>query len=392
MVSFYKRVAQVFLLLLLTNAFFSLGCALFFFSEKALLPFDESAFNWHTETDSDSGDPNDASAQNTRGSTIVVNGQGRGLEFSYTLSDQIRFPYAKLLLVLKDGLAPNSVEDLSRFHKASFQIRCSEYNTLTFNLRTYDANITHDEEINSYRMASHWLECTTKLKTVDVDLKALEVPEWWLDQHGIGVHDRSYSLEHVYALSFDSSRRGPIGTPVNVLVVQLTLHSYNWTYLVIFILVSIVIWAGFIYWSFKQHSVFLIQSIEEKLLKDKPLIAYKRLSIEPHRDKEKHAVLQFMAKEYVNPDLTMDFLIKHLGVNRKKVNEILKEEIGFTFKAYLNKLRLTEAARLVCESQEACINEIAYAVGYKNVTHFNKIFKDEYGCSPRKFKKLKTDD
>jgi AraC-like DNA-binding protein len=76
------------------------------------------------------------------------------------------------------------------------------------------------------------------------------------------------------------------------------------------------------------------------------------------------------------------------GANRNKVNEVLKAELGMTFTSYLNKLRLTEAARLLAEKDGAAVAEIAYAVGYANVSYFNKLFKEEYGCTPKAFRSL----
>jgi len=77
-----------------------------------------------------------------------------------------------------------------------------------------------------------------------------------------------------------------------------------------------------------------------------------------------------------------------IAISRTKINDILKAELGFTFTSYLNKLRLTEAARLLAEKEDANIAEIAYSVGYKNVSYFNKLFKEEYGCTPKSFKSL----
>ena len=95
-----------------------------------------------------------------------------------------------------------------------------------------------------------------------------------------------------------------------------------------------------------------------------------------------------MATEYTNHDLSLEATIASLNMNRNKINDLLKEELGLTFTAYLNKLRLTEAARLLTESTNVNISEIAYAVGYNNVPYFNKLFKQEYGCAPKTFKTL----
>lgn len=98
--------------------------------------------------------------------------------------------------------------------------------------------------------------------------------------------------------------------------------------------------------------------------------------------------MRYFSTEYADPELNFDSVVAATGVSRKKVNEILKQELGFTFTGYLNKLRLTEAARLLSLRDDANIAEIAYLVGYKNVSYFNKLFKEEYGCTPKAYKPI----
>jgi AraC-like DNA-binding protein len=117
-----------------------------------------------------------------------------------------------------------------------------------------------------------------------------------------------------------------------------------------------------------------------------PLVAYRQLTLEPFKDKEKAAVLRFIATNYTNPDLDLDSVVAGTGANRNKVNEVLKGELGMTFTTYLKKLRLTESARLLTETPTVTVSEVAYSVGYSNVSYFNKLFKEEYGCTPKVFK------
>ena len=81
-------------------------------------------------------------------------------------------------------------------------------------------------------------------------------------------------------------------------------------------------------------------------------------------------------------------IIDALGVSRTQINGFLKDEFGMTFSVYLNKIRLTEAARLLSEQDDVNVAEIAYSVGYNNASYFNKLFKIEYGCTPKVFKDL----
>ena len=114
--------------------------------------------------------------------------------------------------------------------------------------------------------------------------------------------------------------------------------------------------------------------------------AYQQLSLAPHRNTPSDAIIRYLAEHFSNPDLNVEMAVNALGINRTKMNELLKAELGLTFTGYLNKLRLAEASRLLSESDSCNIADIAYTVGYKNISYFNKLFKEEYGCTPKSFK------
>jgi len=65
---------------------------------------------------------------------------------------------------------------------------------------------------------------------------------------------------------------------------------------------------------------------------------------------------------------------------------ILKKVSGLPFKQYLNRLRLEEAKRLLTQT-DLQVSDIAYKVGYGNISHFNRVFKDHLGISPNDFRK-----
>jgi YesN/AraC family two-component response regulator len=128
--------------------------------------------------------------------------------------------------------------------------------------------------------------------------------------------------------------------------------------------------------------------VNSKVKTNLPLVAYRQLTLEPYKDKEKASVLRYIASAYTDPKLDLESVVEGTGVNRYKINEVLKSELGMTFTSYLNKLRLTEASRLLTEKSNAAVSEIAYSVGYANVPYFNKLFKEEFGCTPKSFRTL----
>jgi len=166
------------------------------------------------------------------------------------------------------------------------------------------------------------------------------------------------------------------------------LHGRDFRYLVALAAIVLLSWSLFALWFFRAHARALVTGLEAKVKKDLPLVAYRELTLEPFRDKEKAAVLRYIATHYTNPDLDLDSVVAGTGTNRNKVNEVLKAELGMTFTAYVKKLRLTESARLLTENPAATVSEVAYSVGYGNISYFNKLFKEEYGCTPKMFKSV----
>jgi AraC-like DNA-binding protein len=166
------------------------------------------------------------------------------------------------------------------------------------------------------------------------------------------------------------------------------LRGRDYRYIAALVVILLASWLAFGLWFLRAHARALTSSLNTKMKADLPLMAYRELTLEPYKDKEKATVLRYIASNYTNADLDLDSVVVATGTNRNKVNEILKAELGMTFTSYLNKLRLTQAARLLVEKGSATISEIAYSVGYSNVSYFNRLFKEEYGCTPKDFRSL----
>lgn len=97
-------------------------------------------------------------------------------------------------------------------------------------------------------------------------------------------------------------------------------------------------------------------------------------------------------EEKYREQLTLDKLASIARMNRMKFGKVFKERFGKTFRSYLNSIRIKNATELLRKSNSS-ITEIADAVGYRNVDHFERIFRKIYGVSPRRYrKKLKQGD
>ena len=102
------------------------------------------------------------------------------------------------------------------------------------------------------------------------------------------------------------------------------------------------------------------------------------------------------AIEYINQNfqkqLSRDEVASALYLSPAYFGRIFKKKLGCTFSQYLTQVRM-EAAVALLKSNHS-VQEIAQLVGYNNIRHFTRTFKQMYGCPPREYRirKLKLSD
>ncbi len=379
MYSFYKKafVAALFVVVL-SAALLCLGVAKSKLTAH-LFPHRDSNLLWHSAVE----------PPKPQGETRVsLHKETDTVEYEFFLDAAQQFPYTHYTIAFMDPAQPSKLVDLTGFDSVSFKVMCDPKNVLLFALFSFDDKVTDINEPITRRVSSTAFSCDRDWATIKIQFTELDTPYWWLGRYGFEHSDTGYRLDKTMGFAWVNSLQSPLNTRSTVKITDVKLEGNNLGYLVVAIALVVVIWVVALVLLLRNYVKVLTLDIREKLRLDQPFMAYKKLSIEPQKDKEKSAVLRFMATEYAKPELSLDMVATALGVNRTKINDILKEELGLTFTAYLNKLRLTEAARLLAENEEANVSEIAYLVGYNNVSYFNKLFKSEYGYAPKTFKAL----
>ena len=98
----------------------------------------------------------------------------------------------------------------------------------------------------------------------------------------------------------------------------------------------------------------------------------------------------FLSANYARPELDLALTARETNLSESAVSSGVKEAAGEGFRQHLGRLRLTEAARLV-RSTKLQMTEIAFKVGYGNVSHFNRQFRELWGCSPSEMRQGGSD-
>ncbi|MBB4955147.1 AraC-like DNA-binding protein [Agrobacterium vitis] len=97
-----------------------------------------------------------------------------------------------------------------------------------------------------------------------------------------------------------------------------------------------------------------------------------------------HAALSLIENHY-SADWTIARLAREVGLNERRLKEGFRLAIGTSVHAHLRATRLDVAATLL--SAGSSVTEAAYAVGFDNLSHFSKAFRDAKGVLPSRYKR-----
>lgn len=102
---------------------------------------------------------------------------------------------------------------------------------------------------------------------------------------------------------------------------------------------------------------------------------------------ERIANIAHYINEHYNEKITLESVARIFYISPYYLSRTFKAGTGFNFINYLNYIRISHAKRLL-ETTEMSIINISEEVGYENITHFNRVFKDIEGTTPLKYRRI----
>jgi len=136
------------------------------------------------------------------------------------------------------------------------------------------------------------------------------------------------------------------------------------------------------------QALFAAKSL--KALKNESLAVLSRLRrLKEEEDQSESKLLTDRAKrmideEYANPDMSLDWIARQLGMNHTQLSKAFKRHYGLGISEYLNKVRI-EASKNLLGIPGLTLKEIAGKVGYASDINFIRVFKKYEGVTPRNF-------
>lgn len=100
-----------------------------------------------------------------------------------------------------------------------------------------------------------------------------------------------------------------------------------------------------------------------------------------------HKITEYMFQHY-DENITLNSVSEHFHFSPQYLCRKFKNETGFLFIDYLQRIRIAQSCRML-ENSTMSITEISMAVGYQNLKHFETVFKKHVMQSPREYRKFK---
>ncbi len=94
--------------------------------------------------------------------------------------------------------------------------------------------------------------------------------------------------------------------------------------------------------------------------------------------------IDVVEKNISEPDLDIDFFTSEIGVSRMQLYRKLHALTNMTVKEFVRNIRLKRAAQMLVQ-KKMNVSEVAYAVGFKYLSHFRKCFHQEFNMSASEY-------
>lgn len=131
-----------------------------------------------------------------------------------------------------------------------------------------------------------------------------------------------------------------------------------------------------------QHFLLaLLIKLERKIR----AVSLSKVKVEDDYEKQIYQAFLILLEDNFHQQHQIDFYSFELGINKRKLAEIVRNNSGKTSKNLLIARLITESKRLLAYTN-CSLKEITYRLGYEDPAYFCRIFKKQTGKTPQQYK------
>jgi AraC-like DNA-binding protein len=292
--------------------------------------------------------------------------------FTYILREGHSSPFAGI----KYHLTNNGFFDVSAYDELKIKIKAKYGIRIPIYLGTDIPDYSTPANGLSFRLSLYTINVSNQWNEITVPLKDFETPHWWYSineksEKDFGSPDfsRMEAVDIASCLNINKDIEDVIEIESIIFDVSFTnFYIYSGLFLLIYFT------GAFLFLRKKKKGVTQVN------------FQYEKVEAINHFEKEEEAVFSYITANYSRQDLTITEVQNATGIHERKISLLIKKKTELNFKQFLNKIRVSEAKRLLSDT-DLQISEIAFKTGYGNASHFNRVFRGFEDCSPNDFRK-----
>ena len=97
-------------------------------------------------------------------------------------------------------------------------------------------------------------------------------------------------------------------------------------------------------------------------------------------------IVSYCTRNFMS-DLSLEVLEDALHLSRYYISHLFSHKLGIRFTDYVNSLRVSEACRLLRQTDRS-ITEVCACAGFNTLRTFNRSFMKQMGASPSEYRRV----
>lgn len=332
---------------------------------------------------------------------------------SFTLRSGVEYPYAGVYIspYSPDNNPEGRYFDLSGYTDVEIVLKSETGESFFMYIKTLMEERASTEAVRHAQFRADIL-IENGVARKKIKLANFIIPSWWKDVNAPELDSIKMDLSRVQQIDFTNGNINKKDQLIDVTIDSIVFTMDNSELLagikaendaiektkaeikdlklerlmaIVYSLIGLILYFVLIY-LWKSGKLRAMLPVQEDDDSEKIIISYDKVEMKDEQEDELERITEQIAKNYSSPTFSVEQLAKEAGVSTTKIPALLKHKYSMNFKQYLNMVRVTEAKRLLLETDHQIVT-IAHSVGYNNIPHFNRTFKQHTGLSPKKYRK-----
>lgn len=277
-----------------------------------------------------------------------------------------------------DVNATGSFVDVHNYEYLDIEIAMKEAASFVMHLKTFE-HFTDTTKWETLRYTEKEISLNQRISRYRLRFKEFTTPNWWKSIIGTRVLTlpKEPDYRKLMGIDFQNNPGGQLNVPERIEIRKIEFRKDRRLFY------SFTIGGGLLWTLFT--ALFMLVYRSKKPVRQTTEKPIKPVTLVNQTTEQLDRLITFIGSHYQTPDISVEMVSKETGIALPKISTVLQQKYQIGFKQYLNDVRITEAKRLLIETDRT-IAEVAFAVGYNSIPHFNRVFRQQASLTPTEYR------